>query len=229
MESHPFIACTRGQIYAVPPPKLKSPAAGVPPELKYSEFKLIRKQLNALKNKCVKQEDGNEKGKKKMSYSTFEVLSGHAWRCLAKSRDLPDDQLSTLYIAVDGRRRLIPPLPMGYFGNAVFMTATTASYRDLKSRPLTDVVAKINASLSRMDDEYLRSAVDYLELNSDVDRYEGRGSRFNSPDCGIVSWWQIPVYDTDFGWGPPAYVSGGGRQAEGKIVFLPAPEKDGSC
>ncbi|EPS63637.1 hypothetical protein M569_11147, partial [Genlisea aurea] len=75
-----------------PPPKLKSPAARVPPELKYSEFKLIRKQLNALKNKCVKQE-------KKKSYSTFEVLSSHAWRCLAKARDLPDDQLSTLYIA----------------------------------------------------------------------------------------------------------------------------------
>ncbi|EPS63638.1 hypothetical protein M569_11146 [Genlisea aurea] len=36
-----------------------------------------------------------------------------------------------------------------------------------------------------------------------------------------------PVYDTDFRWGPPVYVGGGGRQSEGKIVFLQAPERDG--
>ena len=54
-----------------------------------------------------------------------------------------------------------------------------------------------------MDDELVRSAVDYLELD--------QAKRDNSPAIGnllatdmrVVSWLGMPLYDVDFSWGKP--------------------------
>ncbi|MFS7940422.1 putative quinate O-hydroxycinnamoyltransferase [Helianthus anomalus] len=80
-----------------------------------SIFKLTRDQLNTLKAKS--KEVGNA-----INYSSYEMLSGHVWRSVCKARGLIDDQDTKLYIATDGRARLQPALPSGYFGNVIFTT-----------------------------------------------------------------------------------------------------------
>lgn len=115
--------------YHIPPPQLDN--SGLSPQTKFSVFKLTRDQLNALKTKC----DG-------INYSTFEVLAGHIWRCVTLARGLPENQESRLNIPIDGRSRLQPPLPQGYFGNAVFTAPPVASCGELGSNPVKYAVGK---------------------------------------------------------------------------------------
>ena len=73
-----------------------------------------------------------------------------------------------MYVAVDSRVRLQPPLPRGYFGNAIFMATPMALAGDLISKPIDSAASIIHEVLAQIDDEYLRSALDYLELQDDL-------------------------------------------------------------
>ncbi|GKA47705.1 shikimate O-hydroxycinnamoyltransferase-like protein [Tanacetum coccineum] len=63
---------------------------------------------------------------------SYEMLSGHVWRSVCKARGLKDDQDTKLYIATDGRARLQPTLPQGYFGNVIFNISYSGSRGDFR-------------------------------------------------------------------------------------------------
>ncbi|CAN0880228.1 HCT [Linum grandiflorum] len=131
-----------------------------------------------------------------LRYSTYEILAAHIWRCATKARSLDPQQPTTLLISVDGRSRLNPPVPRDYFGNVIFHTTPTALSGELVSEPLGETVERIRQAISRMDDEYLRSAIDYLE---DPDAKFTPGAP--SPNVKLVSWMRLPLKSADFGWG----------------------------
>uniref|UniRef100_A0A0D6R4N5 Shikimate O-hydroxycinnamoyltransferase n=1 Tax=Araucaria cunninghamii TaxID=56994 RepID=A0A0D6R4N5_ARACU len=184
-------------------------------------FKITREQLDILKGKS--RENGN-----KVSYSSYEMLSGHIWRCVCKARNLVDDQETKLYIATDGRSRLRPSLPPGYFGNVIFTTTPMAVAGDLLSKPLCYAASRIHEALGRMDDEYLRSALDFLELQPDLTALVRGAHTFRCPNIGITSWSRLPIHDADFGWGRPIFMGPAGIAYEGLTFILPSPTKDGS-
>ncbi|XP_073119495.1 shikimate O-hydroxycinnamoyltransferase-like [Henckelia pumila] len=191
------------------------------PEIAVSIFKLTRDQLNSLKSKP--KEEGNT-----TTYSSYEMLAGHIWRCTCKARGLPQDQVTRLLIATDGRSRLRPSLPPGYFGNVIFLATPMAVSGDLETMPVSYSANKVNNAIARMDGEYLRSAIDYLELQPDL-KALARGPRyFNSPNLGIISWSRLPIYDADFGWGKPVFMGPGRIRFEGSSYILPSPTNDGS-
>ncbi|KAK1549155.1 hypothetical protein Q3G72_001629 [Acer saccharum] len=100
-----------------PPPTMNTPTITV--ELQSSPcstaiLKLSFDQINVLKAKS-KPDHGTT-----IRYSTYEILAAHIWRCMCKARGLSDDQTSKLYMPIDGRSRLNPPLPYGYMGNVLF-------------------------------------------------------------------------------------------------------------
>ncbi|KAL0463991.1 UNVERIFIED_CONTAM: Shikimate O-hydroxycinnamoyltransferase [Sesamum latifolium] len=161
-------------------------------------------------------------------YSTFEVVAGHVWRCTSMARGLPKDQETKLYIPVDGRSRLQPPLPPGYFGNAIFTATPIASGGEMKSNPLRFAVRKIHDALAKMKDtRYLRSALDYLELQPDIMAI-ARGRRtYRCPNLCITSWVRLPA-DADFGCGKPVHLGPGGPTCEGKCVVMRSPGEEGS-
>nr|ADB44897.1 hydroxycinnamoyl transferase [Sinopodophyllum hexandrum] len=184
-------------------------------------FKLSRDQISVLKAKC---KDGPDI----VSFSSFEVIAGHIWRCICKARQLPDDQESKVSIAVDGRSRLNPKLPPGYFGNAIFHITPMAASGDILSKPLIYAVGKLHESLQRANDEYLRSAIDFLELHPNKSSLVRGPHTFRSPNLGITSWCQMPIHEADFGWGRPIFMGPGSIIYEGLAYVLPTPEKDGS-
>ncbi|CAL5375510.1 unnamed protein product [Camellia sinensis] len=208
-----------------PPPSMKAPSQSTKPEsvpeASVSIFKLTRDQLNALKAKS--KEDGNM-----VNYSSYEMLSGHVWRCVCKARGLPDDQETKLYIATDGRSRLQPALPQGYFGNVIFTATPMAVAGDLQSRPTWYAASRIHDALVQMDNDYLRSALDYLELQPDLKALVRGAHTFRCPNLGITSWVRLPIHDADFGWGRPIFMGPGGIPYEGLAFALPSPTKDGS-
>ncbi|XWS72649.1 hypothetical protein CRYUN_Cryun02cG0058400 [Craigia yunnanensis] len=191
------------------------------PETTVSIFKITRDQLNILKAKANKNENSG-------NYSTYNSLAAHIWRCANKARCLPDDQATKLYIPIDGRSRLRPPLPPSYLGNVIFMSATIASHGDLQSESFSDTAKRILNILKRMDDEYLRSAIDYMEQVPNV-KAPVRGARgFQCPNLSINSWMWLPIYEADFGWGRPIWLRPAKVSQDGKTYILPSPVKDGS-
>ncbi|KAG9152412.1 hypothetical protein Leryth_015823 [Lithospermum erythrorhizon] len=203
-----------------PPPSMKDSSVSVP-DSSVNIFKLTRDQINALKAKS--KENGNT-----ISYSSYEMLAGHVWRSTCMARGLTDDQGTKLYIATDGRSRLQPALPPGYFGNVIFTTTPTASAGDLQSKPVWFAASRIHDALGRMDNDYLRSALDYLELQPDLKALVRGAHTFKCPNLGITSWARLPIHDADFGFGRPIFMGPGGIAYEGLSFILPSATNDGS-
>nr|QRI59127.1 hydroxycinnamoyl-coenzyme A: quinate hydroxycinnamoyl transferase [Echinacea purpurea] len=183
-------------------------------------LKLTLDQLNTLKAK-TKTEGGP-------SYSTYEILAAHIWRCACKARGLPDDQLTKLYVATDGRSRLSPHLPRGYLGNVVFTATPVATSGALTSDSLQNAAKLIHTTLTQMDNEYLRSAIDYLEIQPDLSALIRGPSYFASPNLNINAWSRLPVHDADFGWGRPVFMGPAIILYEGTVYVLPSPNNDRS-
>nr|XP_043608335.1 shikimate O-hydroxycinnamoyltransferase-like [Erigeron canadensis] len=204
-----------------PAPPMKCADEAQSDETAVSIFRLTRDQLNVLKAKS--KEDGNT-----VNYSSYEMLSGHVWRSVCKARGLKDDQDTKLYIATDGRARLQPTLPQGYFGNVIFTTTPIAVAGDLQSKPTWYAASKIHDSLAKMNNDYLKSALDYLEQQPDLKALVRGAHTFKCPNLGITSWARLPIYDADFGWGRPIFMGPGGISFEGLSFVLPSPVNDGS-
>ncbi|XP_030470953.1 shikimate O-hydroxycinnamoyltransferase-like [Syzygium oleosum] len=236
LTSPPFIDRTLLRARDPPQPQFKHIEYQAPPALKalpsqttksgaestaIAIFKMTRDQLNKLKGKS--KEDGNT-----VNYSSYEMLAGHVWRCACQARELADDQESKLYIATDGRSRLNPPVPSGYFGNVIFTTTPLAVAGDLQSKPTWYAASRIHDALGRMDNDYLRSALDYLELQPDLSALVRGAHTFRCPNLGITSWVRLPIHDADFGWGRPIFMGPGGIAYEGLSFILPSPTNDGS-
>ncbi|CAK9183340.1 unnamed protein product, partial [Ilex paraguariensis] len=97
----------------------------------------------------------------------YAILAAHIWRCACKAEDLLEQQMTKLFTATDGRSRLCPPLPTGYLGNVIFTATPIALSGDLQSEPLSTSTKRIHNAMTKMDNEYLRSALDYLEVQPD--------------------------------------------------------------
>ncbi|KAF9617315.1 hypothetical protein IFM89_035296 [Coptis chinensis] len=184
-------------------------------------LKISRHQINLLKGLC--RDESNL-----VTFSSYEVLAGHIWRCASKARGLSYEQETTVSTVVDGRTRLNPPLPFGYVGNALFHVTPKATSGDLVSKPLIYAVQKVHETLVRADDKYLRSAIDYLELQSDLSGLVRGPHTFGNPNLGFTSWCRMQLHDADFGWGRPFYVGPGSIMHEGLAYLLPSPSDDGN-
>ncbi|XVE71162.1 hypothetical protein DITRI_Ditri10aG0128300 [Diplodiscus trichospermus] len=227
----PFIDRTLLRARIPPTPKFHHVEYDPPPSLKTSDpnpkptsvsvFKITPDQLNNLKTNSFKNQNATK-------YSTYAILAAHIWRCASKARGLLDDQPTKLYMPINGRPRLHPPLPSGYLGNAIFLASLIALYGNLQSEPFINTIEKIHGKLKRMDDEYLRSALDYLEELSDISVVRRGPQHFQCPNLSINNWMRFPLYNANFGWGRPIYMGLANVAPEGKMCLLPSPTDDGS-
>ncbi|KAE8658127.1 Shikimate O-hydroxycinnamoyltransferase [Hibiscus syriacus] len=162
-----------------------------------SPFKITAEQVQALKAK-VNETSGKTK------YSTYSILTTHIWRCATKARDLVQDQELKLTIPIDGRNRLHPPLPPGYFGNVIFHAAHLLPW------------------------PYLRSGIDLIETTADVESVRRGSKTMRCPNLSINSWMWLPIHDADFGWGRLVFMRPANIVHEGKSYILPSSTGDGS-
>ncbi|KAJ8637447.1 hypothetical protein MRB53_011714 [Persea americana] len=207
------------------PPSLNTP----PPQTNNSNstavsiFNISAHQLHLLKSKTKEESHG-------ITYTTFETLAAHIWRCVCKARGIPDNQETKLYIPVNGRKRLQPTLSEGYFGNVLFTATPVAVVGDLmRSGSLSHAAGIIHGELGRMDNEYLRSAVDYLEqVRTNIETAMFGSETFRSPNLRITSWYRMPIHEADFGWGRPVFTGMGIIPFEGMCFVIPNPIESGS-
>ncbi|KAG6738249.1 hypothetical protein POTOM_057858 [Populus tomentosa] len=189
-----------------------------------ANFKITLDHINSLNAKANNVESETK-------YTTYEILAAHIWRSVSKARNFPkNDQKTKLLISVDGRSRLSPPLQSSYFGNVIFTASPIALSGDLLSESFMCTVERIHREIKKMDDEYLRSALDYLEEVGDVGDVNTivRGpATCTCPNLTVVSWMRLPFYEADFGWGAPLLMRPA-TMFEGKGYIHPDAANDGS-
>ncbi|KAL6661344.1 hypothetical protein ACP70R_000728 [Stipagrostis hirtigluma subsp. patula] len=184
-------------------PNFTIPQASEPTAAEY--FTISKDQIASLKRHCG-------------GASTFCALSALVWQCTCVARRLPPDAEARATFSANVRRRVRPPLPDTYCGNAIVSLGAAGAARDIASEALASVAGRIRDAVGQVDDELVRSAIDYLELVK-MDTKPVRGF-LPETELRIVSWLGMPAYDVDFGWGKPWAMS---RAESGRPGRLCAP------
>ncbi|MQM23146.1 hypothetical protein Taro_056209 [Colocasia esculenta] len=228
----------RGVEYAASAPVLAAAAAAMHSDTEAVENIVIHKArfsanfLRKLKAKASQGVDAVPPSKR--PYSTFETLVAHLWRAVTRSRGLEGHVKTHIRISVDGRRRLVPPVPDEYFGNLVLWAFPEATVGELFHLPLHRAAGLIREAVAKVDDRYFRSFVDFSEQTSKVVTEERlvptaeMENRVLSPHLEVDSWLRFPFYDVNFGSGPPDLFTPTWLPYEGFLVLLASPSGDGS-
>ncbi|KAF2317007.1 hypothetical protein GH714_010382 [Hevea brasiliensis] len=125
------------------------------------------------------------------------------------------------------RSRFSPPLPPGFFGNVVFFATPIALCGELRAESLMETVERVHKAIKKMEDKYLRSAIDFLEGVGDLTKVTQSPKTSQCPNLKIISWTRMPFYEADFGWGQPTIMRAS-NPWEGKAHVLSCPSSDGS-
>ncbi|URD99065.1 shikimate quinate [Musa troglodytarum] len=186
------------------------------PAVSTATLELSADQLAALKTTCAKVASSRR-------VSTYEAVAGHVWRRACEARRLDAGRETRVYITTDGRRRLRPPLPPGYVGNVIFPTVAVATAGDVTSETTGHAASRIHGAITLVDDEYLRSALDFLEMEEDVKSLGRWAGNFTSADLSITCWTSLPIYEADFGWGLPEFTGPATMFYGGLCYVMPKP------
>nr|GEV52339.1 shikimate O-hydroxycinnamoyltransferase [Tanacetum cinerariifolium] len=102
------------------------------------------------------------------------------------------------------------------FGNVVFTTTPIAVAGEIQSNPSWYAASKIRDALVIRSSNYLRSTIDYFELQPDLKALgSGIVQTYKLANLAITSWSRLPIHDADFGWGRPIFMGPGGLVVEG--------------
>lgn len=150
--------------------------------------------------------------------TTFQAVAAKIWKARSIAVEMAEGKISTMLFPVDTRTRVVPQAPVGFAGNALVPGFARASVRELKEEEYSSLVRRVQEGIERLDDEYVRSGIDWLEVN--------RGVPCREDSFSLVAWWRLGLEEEEFAWGrltcaSPVVVKPG-------IVFLlPGPTAEG--
>ena len=176
-------------------------------EMTHNSFFFGPKEIESLKRQAV--------GKGGEGAATFEVLSACLWRSRTRALQLPAEQEVRFIFPVDARKIFDPPLPEGFYGNAFALACAKTTARELANTSLSFAVKLINEAKTAVNNEYMRSVIDFMELNE-----RPHFTMLGSFVASQVS--KMGLRDVDFGWGNAVY-RGPARGGLGAVdgMFLP--------
>ncbi|KAF2321325.1 hypothetical protein GH714_038649 [Hevea brasiliensis] len=123
--------------------------------------------------------------------TTFETLASHTWRSWVRSLDLPSALNVKLLFSVNVRKKLIPEMPQGYYGNGFVLGCAQTFVKDLVSNNLHHGIKLVQQAKSSLSDDYVRSMIDLLEdktVKTDL-----------SASLVISQWSKLGLEDLEFG------------------------------
>ncbi|KAH9328510.1 hypothetical protein KI387_000618 [Taxus chinensis] len=160
------------------------------PDYSYKVFPFTIDKLERLKKKAM--DDGNLK-----KCSSFDAIAALVWQARTKAIDMPPDQPSKMFFAVDIRSKMDPPLPKGFAGNVVFCAYCIEPAGAVKEKPLSFCAEKVQEGISRVTDDYVRSSMDFSETYKSIPALPG--------GIFLSAWWKIPFHLADFGYNKTEY------------------------
>lgn len=159
-------------------------------------------------------------------YTTFDSLIAHLWRQITRARGLRLTDTTEMRIAVNGRARMTNPrVPLEYFGNLVLWAVPRAKASDLVREPLSHAAKLIHEAVSRVNDDYFRSFVDFSSSREKMEGLLPAGNTTGRALCTnleVYSWLRFPFYDLDFGGGCPHVFTPTYFPDEGSLFLVPS-------
>ncbi|ERN06671.1 tryptamine hydroxycinnamoyltransferase 1 [Amborella trichopoda] len=162
-------------------------------------------------------------------YSTFECLLAHVWKKVTIARGINTKADTHVRIAVNGRARLWPHVPMGYFGNLVLWAHPKLKAEELLALNIADTARAIHENVGKIDDAYFRSFIDFGALAQEeelVATAPAEGTSL-SPNLEVDSWLRFDFGDLNFGTGGPCAFLPPWLPIEGLLVFVPSYKEKG--
>ncbi|KAH6837393.1 hypothetical protein C2S53_010795 [Perilla frutescens var. hirtella] len=129
----------------------------------------------------------------------FELISALVWICWTKATRVSPEKTTQILTAVDGRPKLQPPLPPGYFGNGIVWSCARSRAEELTSQPFSYTVGIVHDAIKAVTEDSIRSAMDFHEVTRKPLEQENT--------LWITKWSRLPFYEADFGWGTAEQVA----------------------
>lgn len=147
-----------------------------------------------------------------------DVLVAWLTQAISQIRQLPADQIINVGMANDGRTEL--GISLDYFGNCNFYFSLQFKMADLMTKSVNELAEQVNTDKKlRMSKEYMTSALAWLK-QAEKTIFPGFRA-FLGKDVAFTNWSRFPLYQMDFGHGPPRRVSLPPARWDGLILILP--------
>ncbi|CAK9168614.1 unnamed protein product, partial [Ilex paraguariensis] len=135
-----------------------------------------------------------------------EAVSALIWKCCIAATRRKNCSVSVAFHPVNFRKRMDPPLPENSFGNIFQMaSAVTSGETDLGS-----LVGKLRGAIGKIDGDYIRKLQGEDGFDIVRNNFKEIGKLLSQGDVQVLrfsSWCGFPIYEADFGWGNPTWVS----------------------
>ncbi|KAH9328656.1 hypothetical protein KI387_000764, partial [Taxus chinensis] len=162
----------------------------IPHPLKFKKIVKSSIVINFETINCIK---GCMMEECKENFSTFEILAALIWLTRTKSLEVPHTENVKLIFVVDVRTSFDPPLPKGYYGNAVGMAGAIDNVKDLLGGPLLHALIIIQKTIFSLKDNF-RSRILMKPSTLDVNmKHENLAV--------LVDWRNLGFYEADYGCG----------------------------
>jgi shikimate O-hydroxycinnamoyltransferase len=139
-----------------------------------------------------------------------------------------DFKTALFTMAVDLRKRMVPPLSEKCVGNIVWISSMFADKEEME---LEDLVCKIKEGLSECCDVYpkmfgRKEKEDFSMISECLKQVTG--PLFENENLfHFSSWCKFPMYEADFGWGKPTWVTTFGCSSRKVILLMDTRDGDG--
>ncbi|XVE90352.1 hypothetical protein DITRI_Ditri20bG0070500 [Diplodiscus trichospermus] len=150
--------------------------------------------------------------------STFDIVTACLWRCYTRALQLDPNEEVFVICAVNVRSKFNPPLPSGYYGNAIGYPTTLTTAGKLCQSPLRYAIKLVKETKAKATEEYMKSTADFVVSRGQIHLVMTRSFLVSN----LTS---IKFEDVDFGWGKAAY-GGQAKITYGKHL-LPFKNKKG--
>ncbi|WJX81664.1 hypothetical protein P8452_64514 [Trifolium repens] len=150
--------------------------------------------------------------------TTFQVVAAKIWKARSIATKMTEEKVSTMLFPVDVRKKVVPELPNGFAGNALVPGFARATVKELIELEDDFVIRKVQEGIERLNDEYIKSGIDWLEVN--------RGVPCREDSFSLVAWWRLGLESEIFAWGrlkcaTPLIVK------PGLVMLLPGTKDEG--
>ncbi|GMN23477.1 hypothetical protein TIFTF001_000125 [Ficus carica] len=99
-----------------------------------------------------------------LSFTTIEIVGAFVWRARFRALELNTEGKTCFLLTAGIRKLLDPPLPKGYYGNAILPSSIELLGKDLNEQPLSETAKLIKECKRRMlDKDFIKKSVDDLE------------------------------------------------------------------
>ncbi|PHT96905.1 hypothetical protein BC332_34169 [Capsicum chinense] len=154
----------------------------------------------------------------KICISSLQAVLAHLWQSVIRCRSGTNaDEKVSFKILVGARTRLRPPLPEGYFGNAVHFVNVTITARELLEHDSGWAALQLNKVVATQTHEEVMNFYQNWAKNPKI----VKKSEVVANSLIASSSPRFDVYGNDFGWGRPVAVrSGSGNKHDGKMTIF---------